>query len=204
VFVKICGITNTADALGAAVAGADAVGLNLIRGTPRYVEPDTARGIATELAGRVLVVGIVANLPLESMLELRSELGLGALQLHGSETPELLAALLPNAYKAVQIGGAEDVALAANFAGDWLLVDAKVSGRLGGTGEVFDWSLVADLARQRPLILAGGLTPENVALAVQKIRPWGVDTASGVEIPGDPRRKAADSVAAFVRAAKNA
>lgn len=202
IFVKICGITNVDDALAAAAAGADAIGVNLVPRSPRWIEPDEVRAIAAAVAGRVPIVGVVADLPLAMLTTLRSDLGLDALQLHGFETPELLFELLPDAYKAIRIATDRDVALADRYGGDRLLVDAKVEGMLGGTGQSFDWALVAQLAGRRRLILAGGLTPDNVAQAVRRVRPWGVDVASGVEQPGDARKKDPERMALFVRAAR--
>jgi phosphoribosylanthranilate isomerase len=138
----------------------------------------------------------------EAMLDLKSQSGVGCLQLHGDEPPEVLAPLLPHAYKAVRIGGAADVARAATFPGDYLLVDAKVEGALGGTGVRFDWALVQSLARTRMLTLAGGLTPGNVAEAVRAVRPFCVDVASGVERA--PGAKDLTLVRAFVAAARAA
>jgi phosphoribosylanthranilate isomerase len=202
VFVKICGITNVEDALAAADAGADAIGVNLVSGTRRFVSPDGARTIVDRIAGRLLVVGVVADLPIDALVALRAELGLGALQLHGHEPPEVLDELLPNAYKAVRIGGPEDVRAAERYGGDRLLVDSKHAGALGGSGRSFDFGLVAGLARRRRLILAGGLTPESVADAIARVSPWGVDVATGVEQPGDPRRKQPERMRSFVRAAR--
>jgi phosphoribosylanthranilate isomerase len=202
IFVKICGITSVEDALAAADAGADAIGVNLIPGTRRNVSEPVARGIADAVGERLLVVGVVADLPLERLLELRTRLGLGALQLHGAEPPELLAELLPGAYKAVRIGGPEGVRQAERYAGERLLVDSKHAGSLGGSGQSFDHGLVVELARRRRLILAGGLTPDNVSDAIGRVAPWGVDVATGVEQPGEPRRKQPALIARFVRAAR--
>jgi phosphoribosylanthranilate isomerase len=202
IFVKICGITNLDDAFAAADAGADAIGLNLIPGSRRFVPEPVARSITDAVGERLLVVGVVADLPLERLRALQRELSLGALQLHGHESPELLAQLLPDAYKAVRIGGSEDVRTADSYAGQRLLVDSKHAGSLGGSGRAFDHGLVAELARRRPLILAGGLTAENVAEAIARIAPFGVDVATGVEQPGEPRRKQPERMARFVRAAR--
>ncbi|HWL87334.1 MAG TPA: phosphoribosylanthranilate isomerase, partial [Polyangiaceae bacterium] len=112
--------------------------------------------------------------------------------------------LLPHAYKALRIGDARDVASAANYPGEYLLVDAKVKDALGGTGKVFDWALVQGLARERKLTLAGGLDPNNVADAISTIRPYAVDVASGVELVRNPRKKDITRIRDFVRAAKAA
>ena len=125
------------------------------------------------------------------------------LQLHGDETPETVAALGTRAFKAVRVGSLEDITLAETYACQPLLVDAKVGTDLGGTGHTTDWDLVAPLARKRPLILAGGLTPSNVAEAIRRVQPWGVDVASGVELDGNPRRKDKSKLASFVASARS-
>lgn len=200
-WIKICGITNLEDAELAIQAGADAIGLNCISSSPRAVTGNVARQIAESCKGRVEVIGVIADLRTEEALALRDNFGFSALQLHGRESPRDLAMLLPRAYKAVRIGDLTDVSTAESFGGDRLLVDAKVEGTLGGTGERVDISLVVELARKRRVILAGGLTPDNVAEAVRRLRPHGVDVASGVE-SADPRKKDFEKLGAFVRAAK--
>ena len=132
------------------------------------------------------------------MIALRDRVGLGCLQLHGDEPPEALAPLLPHAYKAIRVASAADVARADAYGGDYVLVDAKQPSSLGGTGKTFDWSLVTELAKRRKLTLAGGLQEGNVAEAIRVVSPYCVDVASGVETPGDPRRKDAARVRAFV------
>lgn len=199
--VKICGVTTVADGVACARLGANAVGVNLVPGSPRRVSVERARAIARAArAAGILVVGVVADLEVDATRALRREAELDCLQLHGDETPATLDALLPAAYKAVRVGSAEDVARARAFGGEVLLVDAKVDGALGGTGEAFDWSLVRDLARERRLILAGGLRPDNVARAARAVGPWGVDVASGVERA--PGVKDLDAVRAFIAEAR--
>ena len=202
--IKICGITSVEDAELAVQAGVDAVGLNLIPGTPRFVELELGRRIADGVRGRVELVGVIADLPTEEARELRAELGLGALQLHGHEKPADLVALLPGAFKAVRIGDASDVEHALGFGGERLLVDAKVTGRLGGTGVRADAALSRQLAERRRVILAGGLGPDNVQAAILDVRPWGVDVASGVEVSGNPRRKDPDALRELVLRARSA
>lgn len=203
-WIKICGITSERDAELAIEAGADAIGLNFVGSSARFVDRAAARAIARLARNRVELVGVVADLEVGAMEALRDELGLAFLQLHGDERPETLRALLPGAFKALRVGDAADVALAEHFPGARLLVDAKVAGQLGGTGQRVDPSLVRDLARSRSLILAGGLAPENVEAAIVAIGPFGVDVASGVERPGCPREKDPDRVRAFVERARNA
>lgn len=198
--VKICGVTTVADAVAIADLGASAIGLNFVPSSRRRVDIVTGRAIADAVRGRVLVVGVIADLPLGDARTLLVDAGLECLQLHGDEPPDALAPLLPHAYKALRIGDASDVARARTYAGDYLLVDAKVPGELGGTGHAFDWSLVTELARERRLTLAGGLRPDNVAEAIRQVRPWCVDVAGGVE--SAPGVKDLALVEAFVRAAK--
>jgi phosphoribosylanthranilate isomerase len=168
------------------------------------VDISTARAISDAIGSRALVVGVVADLSVETMKGLKDDAHLGCLQLHGDESPEALLALLPHAYKALRIADAADVARAATFPGEYLLADAKVAGALGGTGHVFDWSLVTELAKTRKLTLAGGLTPVNVADAVRAVRPFSVDVASGVEDRGEPRKKNAQLVRSFVQMVRSA
>jgi phosphoribosylanthranilate isomerase len=149
------------------------------------------------------VVLVVANLAAAEALRLLDYTGAACLQLHGDESVDTVRQLVPRAYKAVRIATAEDVARAMAFPGDDLLVDAKVSGTLGGTGTTVDWELVAPIARARRLTLAGGLTPENVKRAIEVVAPHRVDVASGVEIPGNARRKDPDRLLAFSRVVKS-
>jgi phosphoribosylanthranilate isomerase len=199
-YVKICGITRVEDAALCIEAGASAIGLNFVPTSKRRVDENVARAIVDAVKGKIETVGVVADLPPAEMQRLRTEIGLDWLQLHGDEPDAVLTEMLPLAFKAVRIGDAEEARLAEAVPGDRLLADAKVSGELGGTGAHLDWFLVRRLAEDRVLILAGGLTPENVAQAIQLVRPWGVDVASGVEsAPGikDPAK-----VRAFVGAAR--
>lgn len=199
--VKICGVTTADDALLCVEAGASAIGLNFVPSSPRRIDAARAREIVRRVGDRALVVGVVADLDVEAMQRLRAEAELGCLQLHGDERPDALAALLPHAYKAIRVADARDVDAAATFPGEHVLVDAKVSGALGGTGTTFDWALVRELARTRKLTLAGGLTPDNVAEAVRVVRPYCVDVASGVEA-GTPGVKDIARVRAFIAAAR--
>ena len=200
--VKICGVTTVDDARDCALAGADAIGVNFVASSVRRVDPATARAIVEAMGDRVLVVGVVANESIESMRALREATCVGCLQLHGDEGPADVEALLPHAYKAVRVAGRGDVDAAYAAPGEYVLVDAKVAGALGGTGHTFDWGLVVDLSAERRLVLAGGLTPENVAEAVRLVRPWCVDVAGGVA--SAPGKKDPAKVRAFIAAARTA
>jgi phosphoribosylanthranilate isomerase len=199
---KICGITSLADALVAVEAGADALGLNFWAGSPRCVAEPIAAEIAGVLRDKVLLVGVFVDASYDEIARLRDVLGLGCVQLHGDEPPELLARFLPHAYKAVRVRGSDVAAEVARFGGEHVLLDAYVAGMPGGTGARFDWKLAEQVARQRKLTLAGGLTPDNVAEAVRTVRPYCVDTASGVE--SAPGVKDAARVRAFIERAKGA
>ena len=198
--VKICGVTSPGEALAAVEAGADSVGVNFVASSIRRVDAVTARAIVDAVGGKALVVGVVAGMSVPAMRELRDTTGLGCLQLHGDETADDVTALLPHAYKAVRVETAADVARARAMPSDYVLVDAKVAGALGGTGHAFDWSLVVELARTRKLVLAGGLRPENVARAIAMVHPWCVDVASGVE--SAPGKKDPAKVRAFIDAVR--
>jgi phosphoribosylanthranilate isomerase len=207
--IKICGITTVADAEMCVQAGATCLGLNLITRSPRCVSVEVARDIARRAgeldverrAGdRVLMVLVVADLSVAEVCDLLRTTGAHCAQLHGAEPPEVVAALLPRAYKAIRVAGPADLALADTYPGDDMLVDAKVEGQLGGTGRLVDWDLVAPLAARRHVTLAGGLGPDNVARAIEVVHPFRVDVASGVEaVPG---RKDAARVRAFIEAVR--
>ncbi len=201
-FVKVCGITCVEDAEMSVAMGADGIGVNLIGSSVRSVDEVTARHIAAAVRGRVKVVAVVAETDRAELERLRRVTGVDWLQLHGGERTEALDELPTDAFLAVRIGGPQDVERARRSPGDPILVDAKVPGMLGGTGVGLDWGLVQGLARERRLILAGGLGPDNVAEAVSVVAPWGVDVASGVQLAGDPRRKDPERVRRFVAAAR--
>jgi phosphoribosylanthranilate isomerase len=198
--VKVCGVTTVEQAVACADPGVDALGVNFVASSPRRVDERLARAVVEAIGARVLVVAVVAGMTVDAMRALVDRTGVGCLQLHGGESAADVAALLPHAYKAVRVASAEDVAVAEAMPGDYVMVDAKVPGSLGGSGHAFDWTLVVGLARRRKLVLAGGLTPENVRSAVDLVRPWCVDVASGVE--SAPGVKDLGRVRAFVEAAR--
>ena len=202
--VKICGLTSVEQALACVDAGASAIGLNFVPASPRCIDVEGARRISDAIGERALVVGVVADLDEAALRKLRDEARLGCLQLHGDEAPALLQLFLPHAYKAVRVASAADVAASERYGGEHLLVDARVEGKLGGTGHRVDPVLVEGLARRRRLTLAGGLRPDNVSAAISAVRPFAVDVASGVEVAGDPRRKDLEAVRAFIAAVRAA
>jgi phosphoribosylanthranilate isomerase len=201
-WIKICGVTTVADAERVVVSGADALGLNFVHGSKRRVSVEQARVIADAVRDKLELVAVVANPTDREVQELREELGIAWLQLHGDESAARVTRLLPHAFKAVAIEDAADARRAASYPGERILVDTKVSGASGGTGKVFDWQLVTRLSEERQLILAGGLNPRNVAAAVRVLAPYGVDVASGVE--SAPGIKDHELVTAFVLAVRSA
>jgi phosphoribosylanthranilate isomerase len=200
--VKICGVTTVEQALACAELGADAIGLNFVESSVRRVDRTTARAVVAAVGSRALVVGVVADMTVAAMRGLLAQTGVGCLQLHGDESAGDVAAMLPHAYKAVRVAAPADVALAEAAPGDYVLVDAKVEAKLGGTGQRVDGTLVAALAKRRRLVLAGGLSPENVASAIAQVNPFCVDVASGVE--SSPGVKDMAKVRAFIDAARAA
>lgn len=212
--IKICGITQVVDALAAARAGADAVGLNFYPKSPRFIAHGQARQIIDALPHEVVKVGLFVNAAAEEVCRTFDQLGLDLIQLHGDEPPTFLTVLGKRpVMRAFRFGqrGWESI---GRYLGDCrqlncmprlVLVDAHVEGTYGGSGRLADWQALTGYpwgVPAPPLVLAGGLTPDNVAEAIRTVRPAAVDTASGVEaIPG---RKSDVLIQKFVAAAKEA
>lgn len=199
--VKICGIKNLNDALAAMDAGADMIGFNFYSKSPRHIEADRSRDIMSVMRryGDITYVGVFVNSPMEVIRATMETCGLDLAQLHGDETPEMLNELDGKAFKAFR-GIPESVDGFARSKPPAFLIDASVKGVYGGSGVTADWAGAAELAKKYPLLLAGGLTPENVAEAVSRVKPWGVDVASGVE--SGPGEKDAGRMKAFVQAVR--
>lgn len=200
--VKICGVTRLEDALAAARLGADAVGFNFWPRSKRYLAPAAARALVARLPPFVTAVGVFVDPSREELLAAMAASGVQVAQLHGDEPPALLDDLPFPVVKALRVGGPEALDLVARYpraAG--FLLDSPSPG-YGGSGVAFDWALAARAAERATVILAGGLTPANVADAVRAVRPWAVDVASGVE--SAPGVKDLELMARFVRAAKEA
>lgn len=180
--IKYCGITNVEDALAAIDLGVDALGFVFHPPSPRYVEPERVRAIIAELPPLVCKVGLFVNHEPDAVREIVAMTGIDLVQYHGDETPAACAAA-PRAWiKAVRVRAETDlVACAREYTGAAaLLVDSWDAQVYGGSGRTFDWSLLPD-AFARPLILAGGLTPANVADAIRRVRPYAVDVSGGIE-----------------------
>jgi phosphoribosylanthranilate isomerase len=198
--IKICGIKTVMDAQDAMEAGADLIGFNFYPKSPRFIDAGRCRDIMSVMrryGGYIQYVGVFVNASAAEIWATMDTCGLSLAQLHGDETPGLLNALSGKAFKAFR-GVPENIDGFARQTAPAFLLDASVKGMYGGSGVTADWSRAAALAKEYPLLLAGGLTPENVADAVQQVHPWGVDVASGVE--SEPGKKDAAKISAFVRA----
>jgi phosphoribosylanthranilate isomerase len=203
--IKICGMTNAADALAAVEAGADMLGFNFYSPSPRSITVDDCADIVAEIRSRypaVKMVGVFVNEPVEKIRHTMAVCDLQLAQLHGDETPSDVKVLASRAYKAIRPKSEDEARMQwRQFAGQGasqpaLLIDAYKLGSYGGTGEIADWGVAAELARATPLLLAGGLTPENVRTAIDQVQPWGVDVASGVE--SAPGKKDGMKMKAFI------
>jgi phosphoribosylanthranilate isomerase len=202
--VKVCGITNLEDALVAVLAGADALGFNFWPRSPRYIAPRAAADIIAQLPPLVTSVAVVVDEPPAQVARLARRSGVRAVQLHGEESPQDVAALAADGFavlKAVRVGQDFRPQQLRSYVGvDAFLLDTEVKGRRGGTGKSFDWKKARAANRYGRVLLAGGLTVENVGEAVAQARPYGVDVCSGVE--RRPGNKDHDLLREFIRWAK--
>ena len=201
--VKICGITNLIDAQVAIEAGADALGFVFYEKSPRFVPMKIAAEISRALPPFIIRAGVFVNPTRELVSKAVAGCSLNLLQFHGDEPPEFCAHFDLMSMKAFHIRDAGSLKGLLKYKTDAWLLDAYSSDTLGGTGEIFNWDLAVEAQRSgRPIFLAGGLTPGNVAEAIQKVRPFGVDVSSGVE--SSPGKKDHAKVRAFIHAAKTA
>lgn len=201
--IKICGIKTLIDALAAIDAGVDFLGFNFYPKSTRFIEKEICAEITSVLKReypQIKLVGVFVNSAVGEVKNILETCSLDLAQLHGDETPEMFAQLVPRVFKAFR-GIPSDITGYERNESPALLVDAAVKGVYGGSGVTADWSAAAELAKRYPLLLAGGLTPENVADAVRQVRPWGVDVASGVESAAG--EKDVSKMKAFVQAVLN-
>jgi phosphoribosylanthranilate isomerase len=208
--VKICGITNIDDARAAMVAGADLLGFNFYAKSPRYITPAKAGEIAAEIrsdGAGPLLVGVFVNAPLDGVRSIMEIAQIDLAQLHGDEPVSVVEQLHGRGFKALRPTSETEAEIDAEWFAPYgpnapvLLIDAYRKDQYGGTGHVADWSIATKLAQQYPILLAGGLTPDNVADAIKQVRPWGVDVASGVECA--PGKKDAVKMRAFVECVRS-
>ncbi len=198
--IKVCGITREADAQACIKAGVSWLGFNFWPRSKRYCAPEQAAQIVATLPAHVRSVALFVDAEQAIIDQVLRMTGLRWVQLHGQETPDMLNNWLPQAFKALPVRDATIHAEAARYSGDYIVLDAAVQGLPGGTGQCFDWRFAAPIARYRQVILAGGLTPTNVADAIRQVRPAVVDVASGVE--SQPGVKDPDKIHAFVDAVR--
>ena len=201
--IKICGIKTLNDALAAIHAGADYLGFNFYPKSVRFIGKETCAEITSVLKKEyphIKLVGVFVNSPVEDVKDILETCSLDLAQLHGDETPKILSALDGKAFKAFR-GIPENINGFERRDAPAFLVDASVKGLYGGSGVTADWNGAAELAKKYLLLLAGGLTLENVTEAVSRVKPWGVDVASGVE--SAPGEKDAAKLSAFVKAVQS-
>lgn len=202
--IKICGITNQDDAERAVHEGADALGFVFYSQSPRYVEPAVAKQIIRSLPPFVLPVGVFVNQDLDSVRRLFDDCGLALAQLHGDESPDFCESLKRPVLRALRLRGRSSFLALAEFKGRMgvrgFVVDAFSDTVYGGTGHTTDWSLAGEVAKAVPILLAGGLTPENVQEAIRQVQPYGVDVSSGVE--QSPGRKDSAKMRAFIQSVR--
>lgn len=200
--IKICGIKILPDALAAIEAGADYLGFNFYPKSVRFIEKSICAEITSVLKRKhpnIKLVGVFVNSSVEEIKDILQTCSIDLAQLHGDETPEIFAQLTPRAFRAFRGIPESNMGYERNEA-PAMLIDTAVKGVYGGSGVTADWAAAEELAKKYPLLLAGGLTPENVADAVRQVQPWGVDVASGVE--SAPGEKDAAKMSAFVKAVK--
>jgi len=202
--VKICGITNAEDAAAAVEAGADALGFVFYRKSPRYIEPTLAKQIIMNLPPLVTPVGVFVNEDQQVVRNLMDDCGLAFAQLHGHESAMYCQELGRPILKALRVEDRSSFLALAEFRGRagvrGFVLDAFSDQAYGGTGQVIDWQLAAEAAKAVNILLAGGLTPDNVGKAIQAVQPYGVDVSSGVERA--PGQKDHEKVRAFIRAVR--
>lgn len=201
--VKICGITNLEDAKAAADAGADALGFMFFEQSPRAVSIETAAEITQEISPWIMRVGVFVNPEPDFVFSAIHRCGLNLLQFHGDETPEFCSQFGVMSMKAFRIKDAASLSVIPSYSTEALLLDSYVAGKQGGTGEKFNWDLAIEAKKfGKPIFLAGGLTPENVAEAVRKVESFGVDVSSGVEL--SPGKKDHNKIRNFISAVRGA
>ena len=197
--VKICGITNLDDALAAVEAGADALGFNFYKPSPRYITPQHASEIIDQLPKSLLTVGVFVDARLDSVKAIAQEANLQALQLHGDESPAYCRELATNHYviKTFAVSDSFNLETPNVYEVEAIMLDTKHNSLRGGTGRVFDWSVAQGLAARIPkLFLAGGLSPENIENAIKTVRPFAVDACSALE--DSPGKKNEERMRVFV------
>jgi phosphoribosylanthranilate isomerase len=204
--IKICGITNLEDAVAALAMGVDALGFNFYKPSPRYITPQNAREIIEQLPDSVLKVGVFVNEESpDHVRQIANESGITALQLHGDESPDYCHDLADlDVIKALAVGHDFDTKVIQHYRVNAIMLDTRHNKLRGGTGLTFDWSIAQEVSKTVPkLYLAGGLSPENVANAIESVKPYAVDACSALEdIPGKKNEERMRAFVAAVRSVK--
>jgi phosphoribosylanthranilate isomerase len=181
VIVKICGITNLEDANMAVDLGADALGFIFVPSSPRFVSPEKAAAMSAHLPASLIKAGVFVNASREEILSTVKDTGINRLQMHGDESPDDVKGFTLPVWKAFRVSDRFDPDVLSGYSAEAYLLDAFSAESYGGTGRTFDWDIARRLNTKRKIILSGGLNPENIAHAVEYVRPYGIDINSGVE-----------------------
>ena len=198
--VKICGNITLKDTMAAVEAGADAVGFVFYAKSPRAVSPKSVAAIVSHLPPFVTPVGVFVNEKPDVVRQVMSDCGIHLAQLHGDESPQYCAELKQPAIKAIRVRNHEDLSILPSYRVEAILLDTYVEDAIGGTGTTFEWNLAIEAKAWGSIILAGGLTPDNVVEAISRVRPYGVDVSSGVE--SSPGVKDPAKVRALIQSVK--
>jgi phosphoribosylanthranilate isomerase len=202
--IKVCGITSKTDAWMCIDAGVDALGFVFVDESPRKVEPQEAQRIINDLPPFVITVGVFVNKPEEEVTKIANLCKLDILQLHGDETPDYCTKFNRKVIKAFRIRSSDDIKPMSEYKVSGFLLDSYEEERAGGTGRTFEWSIAQEATKYGPIILAGGLTPENVNRAISIVRPYAVDVSTGVEEKDTPGKKNQGKLTEFIRQVQNA
>ncbi|MFA7159711.1 MAG: phosphoribosylanthranilate isomerase [Kiritimatiellia bacterium] len=200
--IKICGITNLDDARAAMDAGADYLGFVLYKKSPRAVLPENLRRMVNRLGGKIRTVGVFVNEPASSVARIAADCGLDIVQLCGSEKPGSYRSVSAEIWRVIRLQDGRPQPDPAAWNAERYVLDSARAGLYGGTGMAMDWDAAAKISAQHKIMLAGGLTPDNVATAVRIVQPFGVDVSSGVE--SRPGKKDPDKIRFFIETAKHA
>lgn len=202
--IKVCGITNKTDAWMCIEAGVDVLGFVFVENSPRKIEPQEAQKIINDLPPFIITVGVFTNRVKDEVNEIANLCKLDILQLHGDESPEYCASFNRKVIKAFRIRSSDDINRLVQYKVSAYLLDSYEEERAGGTGRTFEWSLAIEANKYGHIVLAGGLTPENVNRAVAIVRPYAVDISSGIEEKDTPGKKNKIKLTEFIRQVQNA
>lgn len=202
--IKVCGITSKTDAWICIDAGVDALGFVFVDTSPRKIDPQEAQRIINDLPPFVIIVGVFVDKSKEAVEEIANLCKLDILQFHGKESPEYCAKFNRKVIKAFRIRSSNDINVLGEYKVCGFLLDSYEEERAGGTGRTFEWSIAQDATKYGPIILAGGLTPENVNRAISIVRPYAVDVSTGVEEKDTPGKKNKVKLTEFIRQVQNA